>query len=153
MVGIIIALCYALWRFSFGSADFPEIFLAASNFLFWWYLITSGIFAVICALIAVAIISGATIVGALAGGKKWSILTGLLGFSGAGAISLLFLAAALINRVFLISGAYLLYCALILQPGGNYEWNYAKLIFGCFTLAIGITIKSILFSANGGKNG
>lgn len=136
MLGLIVAVIYGLCLYLFGSPNtFPEIFLGATNLLFWWYVVVYAILGVIAILIALGMIGGGTIVGALSGG----ILGAILGFITGGALSTLILLAFVIKAGCLIGGAYLLHNAVIITPTGVPAWDTIKLIFGIVLLLIGLT--------------
>lgn len=145
MIGLIIAILYGLAVYFLGEPNtFPEVFLSATNFLFWWYVITSAIFFPIVLLISLGILGGGTILGHEAGG----LLGGILGFLGGGALSVFTLIFSLIGIGFKIGGAYLLHHALTISSAGIAEWNVSAVIAGGVLLGTALLMgKSISFSS------
>lgn len=134
MLGVFIALLIAGWKY-FISHQTPEaVFLSATNFLFWWFVITSIILAGIYLVIALGITEGGAIGGASAGG----LLGGILGFVGGGALSFIILFVFAIARGLLIFSTYLIHHSLIMADG-NPEWNTGKLVLGIILFLIGLT--------------
>ncbi len=134
MLGVFIALVITVWKY-FVLHQAPEIiFLSITNFLLWWFIITSAIILVICLISFILMTLGITIGGReLQGGA----LGGIAGFLGGSALSLIALIIVAICRGLLISGTYLIHHSLIINNNVP-EWNLEKLILGIVLLFIGL---------------
>ncbi len=130
-MGIFITIVYAFCVYLFGEPDtLAQTFAHSTNFLLWWYIITSIIIGVIVLLISVGITGIATLFGAC----KGKLLGGLLGLGGGGVISMLMIGITVISRGMRIASAYLLYHSITIMPNGDGKWDLTKLIIGIVLL-------------------
>ncbi len=135
MLGIIVAILYAGICF-IGGTSLVVVYAGATNFLFYWYIVTSCIVGLIVGIAILIVLLGGTVVGTESGG----VLGGLLGFLVGGAISVLILIVTCISRGLLIGGAYLLHTAYV--AGGSFsDFDHTKLIFGGIMLSIGLIMS------------
>jgi len=137
MFGLILALVYGAGVYFLGKPNtFPEVFLGTTNFLLWWYIITSIILGVIMALVSIGIAGAGTILGA----SKMGALGGVLGFFGGGALSVLIMVLFAVKVTCSVGGVYLLHNSLTGASTGTPEWDTAKLIFGGILLMLSLVM-------------
>jgi len=156
MLGVFIALIMAGWKYFISHQAAEVIFLSTTNFLLWWFIITSAIIAVIYLVVALLIMTGVTIGGAGAGAERGGAIGGafggILGFLGGGALSAIILVFLAIARGLLIFGAYLAHHSLTMVDGSP-EWNVGKLILGIVFFLIGLIMnKSSSSSSSSSAN-
>jgi len=139
MLGLIIAFVYAaiVYFIVQPPSTLPDAFLDATNFLFWWYIVTSAILGAIMVVIVLGMLGGGLILGL----KGWGIAGGLLGFLGGGAISIFVAIVFVIRTGCLIGGVWLLHHSLAIASVGNVEWDMPKLVFGGILLLIGLLMN------------
>ncbi len=157
MIGVIIALVMAGWKYFISHQTANVIFLSTTNFLFWWFVITSAIIVAIYLVVALLTIAGMTIGGAGVGagaeksGVLGGIFGGIFGLLGGSALSAIALVLILIARGLLIFGVYLAYHSLIMTDG-NLEWNVSKLILGIVLFLIGLIMNKSSGSSSSSSN-
>lgn len=138
MLGLIIATVYGAIIYFLGEpTTLAQSFLSATHFLFWWYVVTCSIQAVLVLLVFLGLIGGATYGGSQVGG----FLGGILGFFCGGAFSVLLLVIFTIHAACFIAGAYLLNHSLTLQAEGPPLWNTTKLIIGGLLVLLGLIMS------------
>ncbi|MBU1199194.1 MAG: hypothetical protein KKF46_00480 [Nanoarchaeota archaeon] len=128
MFGLIIAAIIAAIN-AFGDKASEVIFQNSTNFLFDWYVITTIIIGIIMIIITLVGVG----VGTAAGG--------VLGFIGAGAVSLLGWIIFALKRGLFLSGAYFLTKGLVMT-GAEPEWVIKNLILGSIILFIAVITRS-----------
>lgn len=106
MFGLIIAVLYALVQLVMGNSNPYSIFLNCTNFLFWWYVITT---------IAIAPI--------------YFGFAKLFGMIFTGRVARALLTVFVLTRGGLILGSYLIYHSLSFT-NGEYHWNLIMLVAG-----------------------
>lgn len=135
-MGMIAALLYAGYLYVIQDTIIEVTYLNATNFLFWWYVVWTIIFAVI--LFGIAIV--AVVAGGVALGKDGGVLRGLFGAVLGGALSLVVVFVFAIRRALYVGGAYFLSTALVLQDG-FYHWEQGRLILGVLFLLVAVLTK------------
>ncbi|KXK08161.1 MAG: hypothetical protein UZ21_OP11001000770 [Microgenomates bacterium OLB22] len=145
MVGVVLALLYTAYKAITGHVD-PETYLAATNFLFYWYIWTSAIYAILIVGISIIV----PLFGIAIGRDSGGIIGGLLGALVGGGLSLLIIILGLLGRGTLILGAYLMHSAYTVSNG----WNNTQLIFGIGLLVVGLILnKSFSSSSSSSSRG
>ncbi len=148
MLGVFIALIIAGWKYFISHQAAEVVFLSATNFLFWWFIITTIILAVIYLILTVLIALGITVAGAKSGG----VIGGILGFLGGSVLNVILLIVFVVARGLLIFGVYLVHHSLTMT-GGTPEWNVGKLILGIVLFLIGLIMnKSSKSSSSSSSN-
>jgi hypothetical protein len=138
MLGIFITVLIGIYQYLFITQTFEVIYLSLTHFLFWWYIITSGIAMLLIAAISIGITGYGAYKGSglgYSGGGK--ILGGLLGLAGGGAFSLVLMAVFAVGCGLKIGGVYLLSTAVTVA-GQGYAWDIKTLIFGALALLLGL---------------
>lgn len=152
-MGILLAALYVGYLYLFKTTLWTVIFLQTTNFLFWWYVVTSALIGLVIGLMAVLVLGAGTLAGGAAGskgggGKAGAAAGALLGLMGGGVLSLLVVVSVAVGRGALIGGTYLLHNSLALTVSGEAMWDQQKLIFGGFLLLLGL----ILGKGSGGSS-
>ncbi|MBI4991703.1 MAG: hypothetical protein HZB99_00605 [Candidatus Harrisonbacteria bacterium] len=156
-MGILLAAIYAGFLYLFRTTNWPEIFLTSTNFLFWWYVVTSALIGLVVGLATLMFAVGGAVTGGLVGsesggGKAGAVAGALLGLLGGGALSLLMLVSVAVGRLSLIYGTYLLHNSLLLTVSGGAEWDQTKLMIGGFLLLLGLVMGKGSGSSSSNKN-
>ncbi len=125
MVGLLIALLWLGLGLVFGYS-FPEAFLNAASFLFWWYTIITCLLFVICLCVTVFI--GTTASQNLVGAFMGIILGTVVGTT----LSVI----ALSKNLLFIIGSYLISASVVINYPETPVWNQTKLIVGSVILSI-----------------
>jgi len=136
MLGVFIALLIAGWKHFISHQAAEAIFLSATHFLLWWFIITTIILAVIYLILTILIALGITVAGA----EKGGVIGGILGFLGGSALNFLILIVFAVARGLLIFGISLVHNSLIMTDGTP-EWNVGKLILGIVLFIIGLIMN------------
>lgn len=132
MIGFILALLYFAAIYFLGQpTTAPEGFLSATNFLFWWYIVTTAIIGAIILLVGLGS-SGLT--AHFADNKLLGFLIGSLG----GAATIVILVLFAISSAISIIGVYFLHHSLIITATGIAECNTVELIIGIVLLVVGL---------------
>lgn len=137
MLGVAIALLIAGWGYFIADRVVELVFLSATNFLFWWYIVFTSIIAVVYGLIFLISIICGTAFGAVCGGK----LGAILGFLGGSALSTIGLAKLVVKRGLLIFGTHMLHNSVVIITDSSPEWNMSKVVFGAILLVIGLIMN------------
>jgi len=138
MLGLIIAAIYGTIIYFLGEPSaLAQSFLSATSFLFWWYVVTCSIQAILVLFVFLGFIGGATYGGSQVGG----FFGGILGFFTGGAFSVLLLIIFTIHAACFIVGAYLLNHSLTLQAEGPPLWNNTKLLIGGLLVLLGFIMS------------
>lgn len=138
MLGLIIAAIYGAIIYFLGEpTTLAQSFLSATSFLFWWYVVTCSIQAILVLLVFLGFIGGATYGGSQVGG----FLGGILGFFSGGAFSVILLVIFAFHAACFIVGAYLLHHAATLEPMVGDRWNTTKLIIGGLLVLLGLIMS------------
>lgn len=137
MFGLILVLLYVAYQYIVNSLAIEQVFLPATNFLFWWYLLWSIPLGILVLLIAGVL---TTVLGFGGHGSIGGWLGGLLGVASGGVVSLFIIVVFLFRRALYVGGAYLLNASL--TPSGiGYEWDGTKLIFGGVLLFVALLTR------------
>ena len=142
MFGLIVSVIYAaILHFMYGASN-VSAYLDATNFLFWWYAVTSSILGVVL-LIAAFAISGLAAnagqaAGEEAGGGRGKTIGALAGLAVGGGFSIILFAIAAVRCGALIAGSWLLHTAVNISG----EWDNNKLIWGGVLLVLGLLIST-----------
>ena len=144
MVGLILALLYFGWSYFISHNALIPTYEAATNFLFWWYVV----FAVIMGLFYLVIsILGSLGLG-LKGAENFGSFGGLLGFFGGGtALTLLLAVSYAINYGSLLFGTHLLRTAWTGE-----SWDTVRVAFGVLLLLVGIIVGRSRSSSSSKKD-
>lgn len=135
MTGIILATLYAAWKCAVSHAAVETVYLNATNFLFWWYVVWGVIWGCAVSLILLFLIVA---IGVNRG--YVSKIRVLLEMGGVGVLSALITFRFAARQALYIGGAYLLNTALT-QQNGAYQWEIARLIIGGLCLVIALLTK------------
>ena len=133
MFGLIITVICAVVMLFTGQV-FPQAFAGATDFLLWWYVVTSIISAVFMALAALGLLGIGSVIGGLAKGVQGAVA----GFFVGGALAVWSIAVFIFSCVMSIGGAYLLHSSVAINSAGVAEWNFPILIIGAVMLAVKI---------------
>ncbi len=136
MWGLIVAVVYAIIMLISGQA-FPQIFSSSTDFLLWWYVITSIILAVFMAIIFLGMLGIGSVAGASIGGF-WGAGAGFLV---GGALAVWATIVFLFSCILSIGGAYLLHGSMMINPAGVVSWDSTKLIVGPVLIVLNMIIS------------
>lgn len=136
MWGLIVAVVYAIIMLISGQA-FPQIFSSSTDFLLWWYVITSIILAVFMAIIVLGMLGIGSVAGASIGGF-WGAGAGFLV---GGALAVWATIVFLFSCILSIGGAYLLHSSMMINPAGVVSWDSTKLIVGPVLIVLNMIIS------------
>jgi hypothetical protein len=131
MFGLILAVICMIIMLISGQA-FPQAFLGATDFLFWWYVVTSIISAVFMVLLALGLLGAGSVIGGLAKGVQGAVA----GFFVGGALAVWAVIIFIVSCAMSIGGAYLLHSSVAINSAGIAQWNFPILIVGMFIIAI-----------------
>lgn len=132
MWGLIIGSLYALILWI--KKEVPErIFMKATNFLFYWYLIVT---AIIVSIIIVICSLGGAVLGAESDGLV-AVLVGSLAGSGLGIV---IAALVVLFSLFSIIGAHLLRTS-VTEVEGAFKWDRARLVIGIVLFLISLLLS------------
>ncbi len=138
MLGIILALLLCAWHNVVGGvSDFGELYLAATNFLYWWYLLCGILVVLIGTIFGLLTFLGLSISGAVVGaeaGPTGMIIGGLGGITAGGIAGFLVFLSVIAKRAALVVGIWLMHAAYL----GPDNWDLAKLIIGVVLLVLGL---------------
>lgn len=136
MWGLIFAVVYAVIMLISGQA-FPQIFSSSTDFLLWWYVITS----IILAVFVVVIVLGMLGIGSVAGASIGGFWGAGAGFLVGGALAVLATIVFLVSCVLSIGGAYLLHSSVAINSAGVAQWDITKLIIGSALIVFNMIIS------------
>jgi len=131
MFGLVIAVIYMIVMF-FSGQTFPQAFLSATDFLLWWYIVTSIISAVFMALLALGLLGAGSVIGGLAKGAQGAVV----GFFTGGAVAVWAAIIFIVSCAMSIGGAYFLHSSVEINSAGITQWNFPILIVGLIIIAI-----------------
>lgn len=138
MYGLIIALIYGVIIYFFGEpTPLVQAYLIATNFLFWWYVVTSALQLIFVLLIFFGVIGGATLGGYRAGGALGAFFSSV----GTGILSGLFLIFFTIKCACFIVGAHLLDLAVTFEAMVGARWDTTKLAAGGLLILLGLIMN------------
>lgn len=142
MTGLVLALLYSGWQYLHG-VPVDAFYPAATNFLFWWYVVMAvivGMFYIgITLLMSVGLMSS--------GLESAGIVGALLSMTiGGAAVTLIVLVSYLLNFGSLIIGTVLLQSAYV---GGH--WDAVRVVFGGLLVIVGILVGSSRTSSSSSK--
>jgi len=133
MIGLVLTLLYSGWQYLHGI-PVGMFYPAATNFLFWWYVVMAVIVGVFYIGVTLLLSLGLMASGAESGG----IVGGLLGLTiGGGAVTLILLVSYLLNFGCLLVGTVLLQSAYV----GDH-WDAVRVVFGGLLVIVGILMGS-----------
>lgn len=136
MWGLIAAVIYAIVMFISGQA-FPQIFSSSTDFLLWWYVITS----IVLAVFMVVIVLGMLGIGSVAGASIGGFWGAGAGFLVGGALAVWATIVFLFSCAMSIGGAYLLHSSMAINPAGVVQWDSTKLIVGPILIVLNMIIS------------
>jgi len=133
--GVLIALIIGLCVFYFGGpSTFPESFVSATNF-FWWWALT-------CSIIAMALVAlGLFIIWLIAiiGSSRMSAFGRWWFFSKLEARATKIVFVLIISLALSLSGAWLIDHAVTIPADGAVQWHMTQLIVGSVLLIINLS--------------